>query len=150
MTQLISDGGVNRLPAFVLGIWLATCRVEPRSVYLRYGWLLAILAAIYKYVASYGLLSVVENYTYLIFCAGIVSLCYLLIKVAPFLKAAKIYSVFCFVGRHSLELYLWHEYIYCCVGNLHLNPVPSFVIAVMLSVVAATLSHRLLHRLNLV
>ena len=48
-----------------------------------------------------------------------------------------------FIGKHSLELYLWHEYIYDCIWNLNINPYYSFILAISLSFIMAYGSYKI-------
>lgn len=79
----------------------------------------------------------IETYRYLFFCGGVCFVCYMLFFIAPFLQRIKVVKALEFVGNHSLELYLWHEYIYHCVYHLEMTPYISFLLAFSLSIIVA-------------
>ena len=84
--------GIVRLPSFVLGVWLAATNSEGNKKYIKYGWVLVLVAIIYKVFFTFHVFSLFELYTYVLFSGEVISLCYILIKVAPFFKINHLYA----------------------------------------------------------
>ena len=91
----------------------------------------------------------IETYRYLFFCGGACFVCYVLFHTDPFLQRIKAMKALEFVGRHSLELYLWHEYIYNCIYHLKLSPYLSFLVAFSLSIIIAYCSSKIIKLVRL-
>ena len=113
--------------------------------------LLYLLLCFFKFTGIVGLYTIDDNYIYIILSFGIVFLCLTIIRLLSvpykigFVKNSGIgillYDGVCFIGRHSLEIYLLHEFIYRYAYRFLIStPVPLFfqmLIGMVFSVVIA-------------
>lgn len=79
---------------------------------------------------------------------GLCSLCYWVLKLLGVLCEFNVVDkILIYIGMHSLELYLWHEYIYRAVKIQ--NPIMAFVLAIVLSFTAVKISDKILNNIKL-
>ena len=110
----------SRFPSFCLGVIAAAGMIRITTMIKFLGVLAILTAMVYKLLLMRGLLGIHEDgYTYIILSFGIIVLCYLLLKINVCALAEKMSVVFsparkslCFLGKHTLELYLVHETVY--------------------------------------
>lgn len=140
--------GIVRIPVFLLGMMVAGGKLKISSRELSGGAIFVLLAFGYK-ILSMEYHFLIETYRYLFFCGGACFVCYVLFHTAPFLQRIKAMKALEFVGRHSLELYLWHEYIYNCIYHLKLSPYLSFLVAFSLSIIIAYCSSKIIKLVRL-
>ena len=104
----------DRFPSFCLGVVVATGLVNER--FFKYIGLLAIITAlIYKFVIMMNLATLPE-FTYIILSFGVVTLCSFISRILQVIRnsvvGGGISVAFGFLGKHSLEIYLLHEFVY--------------------------------------
>ena len=139
--------GAVRFPAYVLGMLVAMDEVRPHGSYLKWGVAFLFMAMGYRALQVFSVTSVPESYTYLILCLGIISLCYWLSFLQKPFAACFLEKPVLWVGRHSLELYLWHEFIYDFIWNFYWDPYVSLLSALILSVLLAWVSSMIMKRI---
>lgn len=141
--------GIVRFPAYVLGMLLSLHKINISSRNLRLGVFFVALAVIYKVLFIFKIFNLFELYTFLIFLLGLPSLCFWLMEIIPYIKKIELFSPIEFVGSHSLELYLWHPFVYNFIYNLNLNSYLSFTLSIILSLMLAACSKRLFVKIGL-
>lgn len=109
-----------RFPSFCMGV-AAAAGLFNESKRVRYvGFVMIINAVIYKFLIMTDCSWVYnDSYTYLLLSMGIIILCLFIIKCLPSISIIEnnrlvsfCMSVLHFLGRHTLEIYLVHEFIY--------------------------------------
>ena len=109
----------TRFPSFCIG--LAACSMQGfvyKSSYNIFGIIAITIAFVYKFIIMRAIVNLPDDYTYILLSVGIITLCFInikLISITIYISHCLyhiIYSLFSFLGRHSLEIYLVHEFIY--------------------------------------
>lgn len=111
---------VTRFPEFCIGIITATGLVPSSKKNRSIGCIAILIAFIYKFIGMMGWLSIDDDFTYIILSFGIVVLCLSVIEIQSTIrrydhawKFGKIIIDFlCFIGKHTLEIYLIHDTVY--------------------------------------
>jgi len=107
-------GSINRLPAFIIGMAFATKGYKKRNN-------VSIMGLFFLLIAMISTLVTTKNYfhygndlwMYPILALGLISL----IGIMLFLlvhSSQKVLTILKSIGNHSLELYLWHEFVFSC------------------------------------
>lgn len=141
--------GAVRFPAYVLGMLVSMDKVRPHGSYLKWGVVFLFIAMGYRALQVFGIVPVPESYTYLILCLGIISLCYWLSSLQKPFAVCHLDKPVLWIGKHSLELYLWHEFIYDFIWGFQLNSSLSLLLAISLSVVLAFVSYKVIDLVQL-
>jgi len=126
-----------RFPSFCIGIIVAAGVYQLTMVNESFGFIAVFIAMVLKFTGIVGLYTIDDNYIYIILSLGIVFLCLTIIRLLSvpykigFVKNSGIgillYDGVCFIGRHSLEIYLLHEFIYRYAYRFLIStPVPLF------------------------
>lgn len=141
--------GFARLPSFILGILVASGHLKLGARYLKWGGSFVVLTFLYRtYIRPVDPTLFKELYAYLILSMGLCSLCYWVLKLLGVLCEFNVVDkILIYIGMHSLELYLWHEYIYRAVKIQ--NPIMAFVLAIVLSFTAVKISDKILNNIKL-
>jgi peptidoglycan/LPS O-acetylase OafA/YrhL len=143
-------GSINRLPVFVLGMLFANGTIKWNNR-------IASLSYIMFFLAMMSTLLVQKNFfhfgndlwMYPILAFGMLALLYSLLFLVNHLTLY-IRNVIYSIGSHSLELYLWHEFVFSCFWlslNKYLNYFFVLVFAFIASFFFAYLSARCVKRL---
>lgn len=140
---------VERLPAFVLGMYIATVSIPSRFTKRLVGWgifpLMVCAALRITRIVGHG------RVIYLILLLALPMLCITASILAQWFKRIKLDRVVEYFGRTSLELYLWHEFVFL---NFSTNKIfagvhvcVKFVAAVSVSILLAHLTYILKRRI---
>lgn len=110
---------VMRFPSFCIGAIVAAGCVRITSFYIKCGLIPVILALVYKFLMMTGYMedgSIYDSFNFLLISFGIVSVCLLMAKALTICEDSVIGSFILkslnYIGKHSLELYLVHEFVY--------------------------------------
>jgi len=128
---LLNTQYTSRLPAFCLGVVTAACPIiyNKREVVISY--IALLLAFVYKILIYQGVFHMYDAFTYIILSIGLIQLCVLIANTYRRYQSAIWQwwmNIMNFLGRHSLELYLWHEFIYRYTYRFLINtPIPLFI-----------------------
>lgn len=121
-------------PSFCLGLIIAAGILKMTKIGTSIGLVAVFVALTYKFVGMMGWLVIVDHYTYIILSFGVVVLSLSIIRIAsiPYVKNCKIDRLvnesICFIGRHTLEIYLLHEFVYRYTYRFLIDsPVPLFL-----------------------
>ena len=134
------DWSIVRLATYFGGMLIASQKINLSKNFLRVGILFVITAIAYRALAFFKILPVIELYNFIILAFGIPSLCYYLSLIRPLFQKIKIDGAISFMGKHSLEIYLWHGFVYKCVSNW-LDEYQALVVGVTISILVAYLSY---------
>ena len=142
--------GFARLPVFVLGVLIASKNMSVSKDNCHWGIIFMLLACLFRLgflvkiiPASYDL------YNYPILLMGVCSLCWWAIEILKFIiKLDFLKKGLTYVGKHSLEFYLWHEYIYQAVKID--QPIIAFIVAMLVSVFAVVMTDELFKRIHFI
>lgn len=110
---------VMRFPSFCIGAIVAAGCVQFTNFYIICGLLPVVLALVYKFLMMAGYMedgSKYDSFNFLFLSFGIVSVCTLIAKTLSICEDNVIGNFFLrglkYIGIHSLELYLVHEFVY--------------------------------------
>ena len=132
----------DRFPVFCIGAIVAAQWYDiGRFKYI--GYIAICVALIYKFLIMMGI-SDLPEFTYLILSFGIVELCSTIIKG---MKGCMIFEggmrFFCFLGNHSLEIFLLHVFVYRYIYRFLIGtPIPlliQLIIGVVVSIALAAI-----------
>lgn len=135
---------IERLPVFILGMHIAV--YPPKTQIKNYLW------GIIPFVLCM-LLRMQKDYfiTYLILLLAVPMLCIISSLFARILDKIKLRGVVEYFGKTSLELYLWHEFIFLNVAKdamfVELHASAKFIIAFAISILFAHLTYLLKKRI---
>ena len=133
-------GSINRLPAFALGMAFVINQwdINRRIIYLSMiCFLLAMLMTVFAIKDIFHLGNDLSMYPLL--ALGIPSIVYIIGKIKKKLWKT-VYVTTEYIGNHTLELYLWHEFIYGCIWltlNGRVNNAMLVIIAFAISFILA-------------
>lgn len=133
---------VARFPAFVLG--MAMGKGWTPKVIIKHGWLFALLAIIFRALVVKNYLIVNNLFTYPILTLALPSIAYHISLAGDKIRNKSLYNSVKWCGVISLELYIWHEFIYRIFGEMAINQYCAFVFAIATSLIIAYACHRLL------
>lgn len=139
---------IERFPAFVFGMCIALFPIKKLNVKRMFWWgiipLLVCMTLRVTHIPGHG------RVIYLILLLALPMLCILAVLFEQLLKKVKINRAVEYIGTISLELYLWHEFIFL---NLHSNAMftdlsiwVKFIIAFGASILLAHFTHILIQR----
>ena len=136
---------IERLPAFIFGMYIASNPISSKfTKYLVGGGVLPLMVCVVLRITGHG------RVIYLILLLALPMLCVIVSILAQWLKCIKLDGVVEYFGKTSLELYLWHEFIFL---NLHSNAMftdlsiwVKFIIAFGASILLAHFTHILIQR----
>ena len=136
---------IERLPAFIFGMYIASNPISSKfTKYLVGGGVLPLMVCVVLRITGHG------RVIYLILLLALPMLCVIVSILAHWLKCIKLDGVVEYFGKTSLELYLWHEFIFL---NLHSNAMftdlsiwVKFIIAFGASILLAHFTHILIQR----
>lgn len=111
---------VIRFPMFCIGIITAAGLVQPSIINRFIGYIAILIAFSYKFVGMMGWISIDDDFTYIILSFGIVVLCLTILRIKSISNKVRslnnlmkvIKDNICYIGKHSLEIYLVHEFVY--------------------------------------
>ena len=130
-----------RLPVFLLGIYFAKNRFMLTSFLKKLSIPLLLSVIIVKILKIFHILPPkFDGLVILLFVWVVPVLCYYAMRFFQYLEKIKIAIILSFFGKHSLELYLWHEFVYFVIVSHFDLGLPLFwnlVIAILLSVFLA-------------
>ena len=142
---LINRAGwvIERFPAFVLGMYIATISIPSRFTKHLAGWgilpLIVCVALRITRVVGHG------RVIYLILLLALPMLCIFASLIAQWFKRIKIDGAVEYFGKTSLELYLWHEFVFLNFSTNEmfagLNVWIRFIAAVSISILLAHLTY---------
>lgn len=135
--------GMSRLPSFVIGMMIGMGKLTISESMKKYSILLLILALAFRVFALKYLSSADELITYLILSFSISYICLYSTKLVSAFRSLKLYGIIEITGLMTLELYLWHEYIFHSFILFDLPPVVSFVFALIVSYALAFMSKKI-------
>lgn len=124
------------VPSFCIGIITAAGMFQSTTINKLIGFFAIMIASIYKFVGMMGWFLIDDDFTYIILSFGIVVLCLSIIEIQFTIrrydlawKFGKIIKGFlCFIGKHTLEIYLIHESVYRYIYRFLIETsVPLFV-----------------------
>lgn len=132
-----------RVPVYLLGMMVANGMIKFSKRLLLFSFLFFIVAVLHRW-------SIIETwfilgnsyYTVLFLSIGILFLLWGLMQIYKLFDILKIKTLFDFSGKHSLELYLVHQFIYFSIIPKYFSQVPpvlQFITAVLLSYASAYL-----------
>ena len=120
-----------RFPAFVLGMSVGLgYRIEDK--FIRYGWLIALLILCLRLGIVLDYLPINELVSYPLFTITIPSITYLFTSSIHYLKRG-VTNFVNRVGKMSIQLYIWHQFIYNVIERLDLNPYMQLIVALFLT-----------------
>ena len=142
------------VPSFCIGIITAAEMLQLTTINKSIGFVAIMIALVYKFVGMMGWFLIDDDFTYIILSFGIVVLCLSIIRVTSIpdkvrslknlIKVIKINI--CYIGQHSLEIYLVHEFVYRYTYRFLIDtPIPLFLqmlIGMSISVVIAVSLNR--------
>lgn len=133
---------INRLPVFILGMIFAVRRLRINKTTFFISIVLLLLAMVSTIITTKGLFHFGNNlWMFPILALGIPALVSLLSNLIKRLWIGK--NILKSIGKHSLELYLWHEFVFACLCvtlNKYVTPVVVFLIAFITTFILAYLS----------
>ncbi|MBR5301973.1 MAG: acyltransferase [Clostridia bacterium] len=120
---------VNRIPAFLLGIWLGEIGREKELILRAEHWLLFVLAMfagfLLRSAGSRGMVLLIPEFAFAASWICAVPLCFLLAGLFSLLEDGKAGAVFrwplrflAFVGAFTLELYCCHQWVFASLYPL--------------------------------
>lgn len=122
------------VPSFCIGIITAAGMFKLSNINKLIGLVAIMIALVYKFVGMMGWFSIDDDFTYIILSFGIVVLCLIIIRVTSI--PDKVYSLkiikvikdnIYYIGKHSLEIYLLHEFVYRYTYRFLIDtPIPLF------------------------
>ena len=138
-----------RFPSFCMGVLSACSCFMLTKQQLWIGLIPVFCATLYKFMMMVGFIedgSVRDSFNFLLLSLSIVPVCVCLAKGLSFLERHSVGNVIIvllqFLGRHSLELYLVHEFIYRYMYRFLINTslplIVQMIIAILLSIMIAT------------
>lgn len=136
----------SRLPVFVLGMIYALCPIKfsvKKTMIIGGG--LLIICMILRLGIMIPRFHWHFPHTNLIILFATPMLCILFSYMHTFANKLKLSQISLFFGKFSLELYLWHEYIFWNINECFsfINPYVRCTIAVTISIILAYLTHML-------
>ena len=136
----------SRLPVFVLGMIYALCPIKfsvKKTMIIGGG--LLIICMILRLGIMIPKFHWHFPHTNLIILFATPMLCILFSYMHTFANKLKLSQISLFFGKFSLELYLWHEYIFWNINECFsfINPYVRCTIAVTISIILAYLTHML-------
>lgn len=103
----------DRLPAFLLGMYIAQKPIPiNKAILIIGGFAYFVVLFIFNNV---GRISIPEGFPFIVYLFALPCMVFILsrgIFFMPFLKAP-----IQWIGRYTLELYLWHEFVYLAITN---------------------------------
>lgn len=135
--------GMSRFPSFVIGMMIGMGKLTISENMKKYSILLLISALVFRVFALKYLSSADELITYLILSLSIPYICLYSTKLVSVFRSIKLYGIIELTGLMTLELYLWHEYIFHSFILFDLPPVVSFIFALIVSYTLALLSKKI-------
>lgn len=135
---------IIRAPAYILGMLLAKHKTNLPDSYLNYGVIIVFAAIVYKVLLAFAIIDGVELLTFIFLSIGIPSLCWWLGKLGNVLSKYNCHKPILFFGTYSIELYLWHEFIYDWVWGINTDRYTSFALIFIFSVILAYISNKIL------
>lgn len=147
------------VPSFCIGAISAAGMFQLTKIKKSISYVAIIIALIYKFVGMMGWFSIDDDFTYIILSFGIVVLCLLIIRGSAIFKntiksiknigriGSIVYEGVCYIGRHTLEIYLLHEFIYRYTYRfLIYTPIPLFfqmLVGILSSIIISILLSQL-------
>ncbi len=141
--------GVPRIPAFLLGMWVVVNEAKEArdGVPLWVGSFLAVLGCLWRVVWSENLIpeSLLEHIQMrYVFCPVYPLVAFVLVPICCFLSSVgrkverrMFYRLVCVFGACSLELYLWHEWLYIHMGGVMNTRALNGCLCLVLSVIGS-------------
>lgn len=141
----IIEWSIARFPAFILGMSVAMGWTP--KIIIRYGWILAICAYIFgEYLVSkFPFASYQHTFTILSF--SLPSIAYYISIFIDKFRESVFYTSVTFCGLISLEIYLWHEYIYTICDYTITNRYFAFIAAISASILIAYSCNKILKKI---
>lgn len=138
--------GLCRLPVFALGMLVVIHNDNFVSFLKKYGIIFVLLVLLIPHILLeeqmffYKIVGVL----FIIFSLSVYILSFYIAKSSILFERLKFKSPFLWVGRHSLELYLWHEFVYGFFSHCSFSALLSFLLSFSVSVCLAFVSNQLL------
>lgn len=120
---------LSRLPVFYLGMVVALNKLTNRKSMLPVGMMIFLVACLLEYISFKNVLDKLDLYILILLALSIPSVCYLLSKLKNILLKVHLFSFIEYVGRHSLELLVWHALIFQYVDKVSENDSVKFTFA---------------------
>lgn len=140
---------IVRLPAFVIGMMVAMEKITLNKRNFILGGIFVILALGYKALHFGGMIPIRGLYQYVLFGLGISSFCYGLIYIKPLFDIIHFTSFIKWMGKCSLEIYLWHVFIYDCINTCSWSPYLKLPVAIAIALTLAFVYNKVLSHLHL-
>lgn len=111
---------VTRLPVFCIGIITAAGMFQLTKSTIFISYISIMIALLYKFVGVMGWFLINDDFTYIFLSYGIVVLCLTILRIKSISDKVRslnnlmkvIKDNICYIGKHSLEIYLVHEFVY--------------------------------------
>lgn len=131
---------VGRLPVFVFGMYVTIKGIDFRNKYLLLCSMLSFAFALWVAYTEFWKHSSFEyGWMYIFIMFGVPFMCYCYIAVIKLFAMLKINKLIHVIGVYSLEIYLWHEFVFANmmkfspISNQILNLIVSLIIVVTAS-----------------
>ncbi len=140
---------IVRLPAFVIGMMIAMEKITLSKKSLIIGCVFVFLALGYKALHFVGMIPTRGLFQYVFFSLGITSFCYGLIYIKPIFALFHLTKFIKWIGICSLEIFLWHIFIFDCISLSSWNSYSKLVFAITISLLLAYFYNKVVGKLHL-
>lgn len=137
---LMPERIIARIPVFVMGMAFAKCKIRINNTCLFFSF---VIFAIAIWLNVNGKLYGMDDFSLfpIAILFGVPALIYTFIYLSKGIKCLHLDAPFMWLGKRSLELYLWNESMYIILDYYNISPLLKFVIALSLTFIFAELSH---------
>lgn len=137
---LMPERIIVRIPVFIMGIAFAKCKIKMKYAYLLLSFIIFCFAiwlnvtGKLKYGHDFCLYPIAILF-------GVPALISIFVLISKLINRLHFEVPFVWLGKGTLELYLWNESMYIIVGYYNMPPIWKFVTALLLTFIFAEISH---------
>lgn len=137
---LMPERIIARIPVFIMGMTFAKCKIKMNYMYLLLSYVVYIMAI---WLNITGKLSYGHDFCLypIAILFGVPALIYIFVLISKLIKLLHFDVPFTWLGKRTLELYLWNESMYIIMGYYDFSPLVKLSIALGLTFIFAEISH---------